>query len=187
MKAIKSLFFLTVATSLLICSSCDKIEEATTIKVPVPDFTIDIPAIVTPTNLQASGLRSTLELNHFSGTATLDMTDSNFADLKKNLDFLTSISIGIVNVQVSSSTGTVVENLTLSSEVGSFTIAKYTFGGDYYSSAELAAYATDLFNKFIEKGQVTVSVSGDTDVEGGELTVGLFFGNIEIKAKVLKL
>ena len=187
MRAIKFLFFLAATTSLFVCSSCSKLEEATTIKVPVPDFSFEIPAIVTSNPLDPA-LRSALDLNHFSGSATLSINDDMFKDLKKNQSFITSIVIGVVNISVSSSSGGgVAENLMLSSpEVGNFTIAQYTFG-DVYSSTELAAYATNLFTKFIEKGQITVSVSGDTDVEDGELIVGLYFGSIEIKAKVLDL
>jgi len=183
MKATKFLFLLSCVVSLFVYTSCDKIEEAATIKVPVSDFSLDIPAMV-----QSSGLKSTAAPNHFSGSGSLDINDENFSNLKKNQSFITSIVIGTVSIKVTSSSGTFAENITLSSPgIGNCVVKKFDFNKNF-NSPELAAFATKVFQKLKDAGAVTVSIVGDTDAQAGEnLKISLFFGNIEIKAKVVEL
>jgi len=187
MKAIKFLFIL--AAGLFIFNSCSKaIEEATSINVPVPDFNVEIPVNVTaPSNAPAFDLRSSTAPNHFKGSATLNIDRDDFKDLKKYLKNITGFKLGTAEVKVNISTGDHAENVVLSSAdvTGTVTIQNISFTGTFYSSPELTAYATKLFQKFIDKGEISVSIEGDTNYAGGTLIILVHFGDLKVTAKIL--
>ena len=183
MKTTRFFILVALVTSLFV-SSCSK--DVVSLPVPIPDFAINFSVNVEEP--QASVLRSDNVFKTFSGSGTINMNDDGFKTLKYNLDniIISSLSIGTVEIRASSSSGTLAKDIVLSSPVGEFKVAQYAFGSTYYSDPTLISYAKKLFEKFIKDKEITVNVSGLTDADaGGDFTISLFFGGVEIKAKVL--
>jgi len=183
MKTTKFFILVALVTGLFV-SSCSK--EIVSVPVPIPDFKVNFSVNVE--DPQASGLRSDNEFKRFSGTGTININDEEFNNLRYNLDNIitSSLSIGTVEVRVTSSSGTLAKDIVLSSPIGNFEVGQYTFGDVYYSDPALIGYAKDLFLRFIIDGQITVSVAGSTDADAdGDFRVSLFFGDVEIRAKVV--
>jgi hypothetical protein len=184
MKTTKFFILVALITGLFV-SSCSK--ESVGVPVPIPDFTIKFSS--TLGELETSALRSDNDFKPFFGTGTITIDDKDFKNLKSNLDniILSSLKIGSVSVKVTGLVGVSVKGVVFSSPgVSDFEAGDYTVGGDYQTNPALVSYATTLFLKFINDGQLTISVKGYTDAEVDEdFTTNLSFEDVEIKAKVL--
>ena len=199
MKTTNFFVIFALTASSFVYTSCDKevVEENTAVNVPVPDFSIDIQTTVLAPespDLQAFGLRSENLLNHFSGTAILDINDNNFKNLKNNqsLILLSTLKIGEINILISSITGTgnySAENISISVPgFDSFIIEEKCPFDKIYTSPALSEFAAKIFVEFIKSGLITVSVDGYTDAEAdGDITISLYFNDIEIKANLVTL
>jgi len=189
MKRTNYFCFVVLAMSLSIFSSCKQIDKATTISVSVPDFTVDIPATLSSVN-SSSALRAAGDFRDFSGSATIDLSDPNFAELAKYKDMITSVNVGTAVVTMTASTGTAAKNVVTSASgvTPDYTISSYTFG-DQFSMPDFVTYTNKVFNQLIKAGSLNVSISGQTDIDDttGQVIVSIHFGNIEVKAQILNL
>ena len=176
----KKVYFLMIALGALALSACSAIEDAATIKVPVPDFAI---------NLSAPVSAATRAATNFSGSQILSINDPQFSAIKDYIDVITDIIINQVTVTItnSGSSGTGASNITLSATgvTPNVTIANYTFGTPYSGDAALKTFLKNVILQL--KNGVTVSISGTTDVPSGEtLSVSIALSGVEVWAKTIK-
>jgi len=182
-------FCFVLALGMFVLGACKQIDKASTISVSVPDFTVDIPVTVSSVNA-SSALRADGDFRDFSGSAIIDVNDPNFAELAKYRDMITSVSVGTASVTMNSSSGSTAKNITLSATgvTPDFTISSYTLGTDY-SLPELVTYADKVFNQVVKAGSLTVSASGQTDIDAAadQVTLSIHFGGIQVKAQLVNL
>jgi hypothetical protein len=163
----KKINVLMIAMAILVLSACNALEDAATVKVDVPDFTIEIPTNVTlPTN--ASGItRADSEQIQFSGSYTLSITESQFNDLRKYKNLITDIKIEDVTITIQQDglSGTA-QNIMLKATnvVPDFNIPTYTFGQTYRNNPALPNFIKSTIFE-LKNDSVTITFSGKTSVD----------------------
>ena len=156
-----------IAMAILVLSACNALEDAATVKVDVPDFTIEIPTNVTlPTN--ASGItRADSEQIQFSGSYTLSINDSQFNDLRKYKNLITDIKIEDVTIAIQQDglSGTAQNIILKATNVApDFNIPTYTFGQTYRNNPALPNFIKSTIFE-LKNDSVTITFSGETSVD----------------------
>ena len=192
MKRINYLSLAILAISLFAFSACE--EEAGTIAVPIDDFTVDVATIIESNELPIesnASLRSDDEVSAFkpfSGSATIDINDVDFMKLLEYQSHITGVNIGAASITLTVKEATV-KNVVISASgvEPNFTIESYTFGEEFpFSSEKLLEYVNKVFKQFILSGKLTISISGETDVDENFM-VKILFGDIDVKAKLIDI
>ena len=189
MKSINYISLMALAICLFTFGACSEIEKASIVTVSVPDFTVEIPAVIESPSTSNALMRADDGFRTFSGSAPIDISSANFADLEKYRDMITSIAIGTASVEITAATGTMAKDIVISATgvTPNFSISSYEFGTEY--STGLVTYATKIFNQFVKTGNITISISGKTDVDEStnKVDITIHFGDIDVKAQLITL
>ncbi len=178
----KNIKIIIAALGLIALGACNAIEDATTIKVDVPNFELNIPAAM---GIPTSAAPSATAFNFFSGSYTLSINDPAFNELRRYKKLISDVKITDVSVTISNASGTHAQNLLLKAEgVGQFTLANYTFGTPYTGSEELKTFLKNIIFA-LKNDTVIVKASGETDATSGAIDIVIAVEGVQVWAKTL--
>jgi hypothetical protein len=181
---------LTYALAVLALSACNVIEDIATIKIDVPDFTIDIPAIVAPPEPEPDdeegSTQTENELTSFSGSYTLSITELQFDELYDYKNLITDIKIerDTLTITQDDLAAGIFKNISLKAtdvNVNDCYISGYTFGKPYSSSGLTNFLKSTMF--WLRNDSVTISISGETNAPPGPLTVTITVEGMQVWVK----
>ena len=178
MKKINVLMIAFIALALSAC------KDAATVKITVPDFTIDIPATVGPTR---SGEGITRAGAPFSGSYVLSINDPQFSNLKNYKNLMSGVNIQDVTIKISrTGTNGTATNVTLSATGVSpnFTLPSYTLGQEIQGNATLINFVKGVILQ-LKNDNVTISITGETDVAAGPLTVTIAVKGVQVLVETI--
>jgi hypothetical protein len=186
MKAIKFIFFsvLMFSASYLFIA-CDAIEKATTVEIPI-DLSFNIPfSLDSKSDVRALRSGNEESLTHFSGVSTISLDSPQFAKLKEYKDFPITLLISNVKIKITvkDGSGTTVKDFESLAKIDTTLLASYTKAeadlGIEFSDPALTNYLKTIITSVQTGKTVTVSVSGNTDINPSE-TEGVEVGFISI-------
>ncbi|GHV57054.1 hypothetical protein FACS1894182_04950 [Bacteroidia bacterium] len=155
-------------------SSCDKVAELTTVKVPVGKLTFNFDAIIDNDARSAVILRAA-EIHKFSGKDTLVLNSENLNSYAGYLNLVKSVTVNAIDIKITSeSGGTFVQKMELKSNYlnSSWTLPEYRFGNSYKGDEALCTLFSKALMAVFENKKVDVELSGETDgPAGGKITI----------------
>ena len=175
-------------------SSCESIKDKITVDIPFDSFSIQLDDIVVGEEGAQSAivrLSGEAELNSFSATQVLsmDMLTGAPADLEKYRSKIEKVEVGSISITITSTdaNGTVVEDFLVKATGinGQLSVDKFELGIAENPPANSKQFAVQVLMKLLNNNNVTLDISGKTDVASGEklqVTIAVENGNFKAKA-----
>lgn len=184
----KNILFLTLLVAVFCFSSCDKVEDATSVTVDVPDFTVNFNAPIT----DVAPFAKANPVYYFSGEDTIRMTDSYFEKARSYKNRISKIDADKITVKITRLDGNTQGTITnlkftahgITPEV--FEIPSYTLG-QVYDNAEFKTFVLKAMNYILNNTDgLILKVGGITDVTSGVFKCELLVSGMTVKAKTVK-
>jgi len=178
-------YFLIVFLGIFSLSSCEKLEELTTIKIPVSSSSYSVEIKNIRVVDAPNGNYNTFEAVEAIGVRSIDGVRENELN---NLSHVTKIKSGSGSVTVISDdgSGSVVEDFVMKSDgvTPDLRISQCALGVPYTDG--IAGYLDKLVTKILSDGDRNIRVSGKTDVQAGKtLTVKITLEDIVLYIQVI--
>jgi len=182
----KKINVLTIAFAALALSACSSLKEAATVKIGVPNFNIEFPANLGVTR---SGEGITRVGTPFSGSYVLSINESQFSELKNYKNLIAGVTIQDVTITITKpggGTGTATGVILSATGVSpNFTLNTYTLGQEIQGNANLLNFAKGVILQLKNSDSITISISGETDVATGPLTVTIAVKGVQVLVETI--